>query len=204
VVAIERVRESTSVDWRTVGAMMRRVHTIAVDDIRGHHPLPMAGAFPWWQLDGLLDEVADLVDVAAHRGLVAAADRVRGWDVDLTDLVVCHGDVHPGNVLGGPDGPVLIDWDLLCAGPTAWDHAPLLTWATRWGGRPGTYEAFAAGYGWSASTDALAARLAEGRLVAATLLRLRAGRTDPSAAAEAQRRLSYWRGDADAPPWRAM
>jgi hypothetical protein len=42
------------------------------------------------------------------------------------------------------------------------------------------------------------------RLVAATLMRLRAGRADPAAMPEAARRLAYWRGEPDAPPWTAV
>ena len=61
--------------------------------------------------------------------------------------VVCHGDVHPGNVLMSADGPVVIDWDMVCAAPAAWDHSALLTWEERWGGTPGLYASFAAGYG---------------------------------------------------------
>jgi hypothetical protein len=38
-------------------------------------------------------------------------------------------------------------------------------------------------------------------MVIATLMRVRAGRTDVVAAAEAERRLRYWRGDAGAPLW---
>ncbi len=34
-----------------------------------------------------------------------------------------HGDFHPGNVLLGPDGPVLIDWPNAVAGPPAADLA---------------------------------------------------------------------------------
>jgi Ser/Thr protein kinase RdoA (MazF antagonist) len=117
--------------------------------------------------------------------------------------VLCHGDVHPGNVVPTAAGPVLLDWDLLCTGPAAWDHAPLMTWAERWGGVPGTYEAFAAGCGVSMRGDALAESLAQLRLLAATLMRVRAGRSDRAAAVEAEQRLRYWRGEPGAPPWRA-
>lgn len=34
-----------------------------------------------------------------------------------------HGDLHPGNVLLGPAGPVVIDWDNVTAGPAAADLA---------------------------------------------------------------------------------
>jgi hypothetical protein len=42
------------------------------------------------------------------------------------------------------------------------------------------------------------------RNVAATLMRVRAGRHDPAVRQEAERRLRYWRGDPDAPQWRAQ
>ena len=74
----------------------------------------------------------------------------------------------------------------------------------RWGGAPGLYEAFAAGYGRSMRGDDVAESVAALRLVAATLMRLRAGRHDEAARAEAERRLRWWRGDADAPPWQAQ
>jgi Ser/Thr protein kinase RdoA (MazF antagonist) len=115
--------------------------------------------------------------------------------------VICHGDVHPGNVIQSADGPVLLDWDLLCRGPAAWDHAPLMTWTHRWGGDAGIYESFAEGYGVSLRGDPLAEALAELRLVAATLMRVRAARQNPAAAAEAELRLRYWRGEPDAPQW---
>ena len=70
-----------------------------------------------------------------------------------TDAVVCHGDVHPGNVLMTVAGPVLLDWDLLCHAHPGWDHAMLLTLAERWGGDPAVYPAFAAGYGRSLADD---------------------------------------------------
>ena len=77
----------------------------------------------------------------------------------------------------------------------------LLTLAERWGGDPGVYPDFAAGYGESFANDVTARRFAELRNVAATLMRVRAGRTDAAAGEEAERRLRYWRGDRDAPPW---
>jgi Ser/Thr protein kinase RdoA (MazF antagonist) len=117
---------------------------------------------------------------------------------------MCHGDVHPGNVVQVADGPVLLDWDLLCRAPWGWDHAPLLTLAGAWGGDAAVLPAFEAGYGRSGAGDAFAVAVAELRLVAATLLRLRAGRHDPAARAEAERRLRWWRGDPDAPPWQAQ
>jgi hypothetical protein len=197
------VATDAPIDWHAVGQMVRAVHHIDPRALPPSVPLPSASAFPWWDFDTLLAQVDDELDEAARAGIGEAIERHRGWDrFDLP--VVCHGDVHPGNVMMAEAGPVLIDWDLLCSAPAGWDHAPMLTWASRWGGRVEDYDAFASGYGTSLVDDPVAAELAELRLVAATLLRLAAGRRDPAALPEARRRLAYWRGAPDAPMWQAQ
>jgi hypothetical protein len=107
-------------------------------------------------------------------------------------------------VVATTSGTVLLDWDLLCLAPPAWDHAALLPWASRWGGPPRWYAEFAEGYGCSLAGDPVARSIAELRLVAATLMRLRAGRENRAAMPEARRRLAYWRGDPSAPMWTAV
>jgi hypothetical protein len=92
----------------------------------------------------------------------------------------------------------------MCVANPAWDHAMLTTYAERWGGAPDVYAAFAAGYGRPQVDERLAPALGELRNVAATLMRVRAGRNDPTAAEEAERRLRYWRGEVGAPTWRAQ
>jgi len=203
VFALELLHEVRPTDWRRVGEMVRRVHDWPVDEVMPHHALPRAADFPWWQVETILAEVDDLLDGGAREGLGAAIAAHGDWRDRTTALVVCHGDVHPGNVLQTDDGPVLLDWDLLSLAPAAWDHAPMLTWEHRWGGEAGMYEQFATGYGADLRDGPLARSLAVMRNVAATLMRLRAGRADPVAAAEAQRRLAYWRGDPAAPQWQA-
>jgi Ser/Thr protein kinase RdoA (MazF antagonist) len=193
------------IDWRVVGAAVRHVHEFPPELVPVGYPAPPPTAFPWWDFDGLLEEVGDHIDDAAIGGLRATVERHRGWDADVAhDPVVCHGDVHPGNVLVSAGGPLLIDWDLLCTANPAWDHAMLTTYAERWGGDAGTYAAFAEGYGTSLADDPLARAVGELRNVAATLMRVRAGVADPRAADEAERRLQYWRGDPHAPVWRAQ
>jgi hypothetical protein len=189
--------------WREVGELVRLLHALDPEELPAAFPLPFPTWFPWWDFEALLAGAGDDLDVAARRGLQTAIDRHRGW-TDLNGCVVCHGDVHPGNVMMAADGPVLLDWDLLCWAPPAWDHAPLMTWADRWGGSPGEYEDFAEGYGCSFASDRTAVAFAELRLVAATLMRLAAARVDPAAAPEAANRLRYWRGDPDAPAWTAQ
>ena len=182
--------------------MVATVHALPADAVPRGYPAPPAESFSWWDFDRLLAEVGDELDPAARAGLVAAIERHRGWAADV-DRVVCHGDVHPGNVVMTAAGAVLLDWDLLCSGPPGWDHAMLLT-LPRWGWPARWYDDFASGYGRSLADDPTAQAIAELRLVAATLMRLRAGRADPAAMTEARRRLAFWRGDPDAPTWRAQ
>ena len=197
VVAVDR-----EPDWRDVGRMVAVVHGLGRDDVPRDYPLPRCEHFPWWNLGELLTEVGDVVDDVARAGLAAIIARHRGWYEEV-ERVVCHGDVHPGNVVMTADGPALLDWDLLCLGPPGWDHASLLR-AERWGWPASWYDDFAAGYGRSLADDPVTDAIAELRLVAATLMRLRAGRADPAAMPEAQRRLAYWRGEPDAPAWVAV
>jgi hypothetical protein len=192
------------IDWADVGAMVRVVHGFDEARIAALHPLPPASTFAWWDFAAMLDDVGDELDPAARAGIDAAVARHGDWMHRPASWVVCHGDVHPGNVLSGPDGPVVLDWDLMCTAPAAWDLAPMSTVARRWGGDPSWYADLRRGYGSFDDDQGLVGALGELRLVAATLLRLRVGRDDPEAAAEARRRLSYWRGDVDAPPWRAQ
>jgi Ser/Thr protein kinase RdoA (MazF antagonist) len=192
------------IDWRAVGAIVRRVHALARADLPDGYPVPPPTAFPWWDFEALRADVGGEIDAAARAGLEQAIARNSAWRRLDGAHVVCHGDVHPGNVMMTADGPVLIDWDLMCTAPAGWDHAMPLTLAERWGGDAGAYSAFADGYGQSFADDVTTRRFAELRNVAATLMRVRAGRTDPLARAEAERRLRYWRGESDAPMWHAQ
>ena len=206
VFAIAAIAEQGAVDWAGVGEMVARLHLVDADDISVGYPLPFCADFPWWDFASVMNEVGGDLDRRARTALDAAIGR----GLPLLEQqrsgrsVVCHGDVHPGNVIQSLDGPVLLDWDLLCRGPSAWDHAPLMTWTERWGGQAGIYDAFAAGYGRTLRNDHLAEAIAELRLVAATLMRMRAARTNRSAVAEAELRLRYWRGEVEAPAWHAQ
>lgn len=204
VFAVERLRPVGDVDWREVGALVRRVHDWPTLDLRGRYPLPKADSFPWWNVSAALADVDDLLDDPARSGLRRAIAEHGDWRERVTGRVVCHGDVHPGNVIQTAEGAVLLDWDLLCHAPAAWDHSTVLTWPRQWGGEATMYTDFADGYGRSLEGDPLTESLATMRNVVATLMRVRAGRTNPAAAHEAERRLRFWRGDADAPMWTAQ
>lgn len=198
-----------AVDWADVGAIVRRVHALPIDGVPPAYPVADPVAFPWWRFETMLADVEHELDDAALDGLRRTIRRHEGWqDRVRHDAVLCHGDVHPGNVLSSPAGPLLVDWDLLCSANPAWDMA-MLAVADRWGRDPGEYHRFAIGYGAHVGASPgevaeLAAALGELRNVAATIMRVRAGRTDPAAAAEAERRLRFWRGEPDPPVWRAQ
>jgi hypothetical protein len=201
--AIDSADRAGRIDWAEVGAMVRRVHEIDPADLPPAVPLPHPSVLPWWHFDDLLTQAEPALDALARAGLRAAIDRHREWE-QFGGSVVCHGDVHPGNVVMSATGPVLLDWDLLCAAPPGWDHSPLLTLHERWGGPAGVYDAFAEGYGRTFADDPAAVAFAELRLVAATLMRVLASIGDPLARPEAELRLRYWRGDAEAPQWNAQ
>jgi hypothetical protein len=204
VTAWDRIPDTDApIDWFAVGAMVRQVHALDVGEFPASIPLPLPSVLPWWDFDALLERAGDGLDKPARDGLAAVVERHRGWQ-RLGDRVVCHGDVHPGNVMMSADGPVLLDWDLLCRAPAGWDHGPLMTWHDRWGGDPETYPALARGYGRSFVDDPAAVAFAELRLVAATLMRVIAARRNPDARPEAERRLRYWRGEPGAPMWTAQ
>jgi hypothetical protein len=205
-VILDRIEQSGPVDWSAVGDLVARTHRLGIDRVGEVCRLPTCKSFAHWRFREMLDSVSDLLDDCDRRILSSQVESVGDWsnDAEAAVSVVCHGDVHPGNVIASSGVMWMIDWDMICTAPAAWDHAALLTWEERWGGDPGLYAAFAEGYGADFRGDPLATTLARGRLLAATLMRVRAGRDDASAAAEARRRLRYWRGEADPPVWIAM
>lgn len=206
VTAWERIDGSdTPVDWEAVGAAVRIVHDLDTTAVPADYPVPSPSAFPWWDFDAMLADTAAHIDARPLAVIRSVIDEGRWWReaVDC-DATLCHGDVHPGNVLVDDRRPLLIDWDLLCVAAPAWDHAMLTTYAERWGGSPGVYAAFASGYGSSLADDELTVTIARLRNVAATLMRVKAGLDEPTAMTEAKRRLRYWAGDLDAPVWSAQ
>jgi len=70
-------------------------------------------------LRSLVESALDL-DAQSRRASLARIDRMpRG-------KVVCHGDLHPGNVVITPDGPMILDWVNATAAPAAADVARTL------------------------------------------------------------------------------
>ncbi len=74
------------------------------------------------------------------------ADRLVGLPYALPRGFV-HGDAHLGNLIPGPDGPVLCDFDSSCLGPLEWDLTPLAVGVSRFGEPAARYRELAVGYG---------------------------------------------------------
>lgn len=194
------------VDFGELGAEIGRLHRIDPAAFDGPVTLPWCDEASWLDLDTSLDaaEAADLVSPTDIEILRASWAQLRSWGSRCRSAgqpVVCHGDVHPQNVIMRLGKPIVIDWDTLCLGPPQWDHAALINWAGRWGGSPDAYPRFAAGYGRNFASDELANDLARLRLLAPTVNLIVKGATDARCAAEAQRRMTYWRGEPAAPAW---
>lgn len=58
-----------------------------------------------------------------------------------------HGDAHTGNLILGPGGPVLCDFDSAAIGPREWDLTPVAVGHLRLTPAPDAYPRFAATYG---------------------------------------------------------
>jgi Ser/Thr protein kinase RdoA (MazF antagonist) len=196
------------IDFRQLGELVARLHRVAPDRLSDVTALPFCGDAEWLASERRLAaaEAANLLDAEGLAALRRECVALRGWHDRARGgaLVVCHGDVHPQNVVMRGDEVVLIDWDAICLGPPAWDHAPLMTWADRWGGQADAYPDFASGYGADLRESPLARELALLRLVAPTINMILGGANDPACAAEARVRMRYWLGDPSAPAWTAL
>jgi aminoglycoside phosphotransferase (APT) family kinase protein len=61
-------------------------------------------------------------------GRTGLPDDLARFAIDALDALpdggrLCHGDFHPGNIMGGSDGPVLIDWPNATHGDPMADYA---------------------------------------------------------------------------------
>jgi len=208
VIAYEHISESThGIAWFDVGEMVRRLHTnVTIESVPHGYPIASPVELPWWNFPEMMSriEAAGIIDADALLMLRSVADAGERWIdiVSTAPLVIAHGDVHPGNVIMGSDGPVLIDWDLLSVGSSIWDHVPLRARSTPpWQGSEQAYTEFAAGYGdveWNIDDLDVLVRL---RNLAATILKLMTTTTDGVMTNEAERRIKYWLSSEAVVPW---
>ena len=153
-----------SIDFEQLGEIVARLHRVVPARLKDVVALPFCGDAAWLAVERNL-ALADAANVVGADGMAALRREclaLRGWqDRARQDvLVVCHGDVHPQNVLMRGDEVVILDWDAICVGSPAWDHAALMTWPDRWGGAAETYSDFARGYDADLRESSLAKELA--------------------------------------------
>lgn len=115
-------------------------------------PLPPFDLPKWEPLDDVRRRLGDAegLDPADLRFLedrcAQLAERLATVDFPLTRCVV-HGDAHLGNLVPGPQGPVLCDFDSTCVGPPEWDLTPIPVGLRRFGGSRRAARGFAREYG---------------------------------------------------------
>lgn len=110
-----------------LASLLRAVHAV---------PLPCR-ALPRW------DPLTDFDNRVRHTATMAAADRdfLLRRSAELATAIaeltfafppaVLHGDAHLGNVIAGPDRPVLCDFDSCAIGPPEWDLTPVAVGSLR-------------------------------------------------------------------------
>ncbi|WP_020669006.1 aminoglycoside phosphotransferase family protein [Amycolatopsis nigrescens] len=140
--------------WQRVPRAARRANAVELAGLlrRVHLLPPPSGVGEWNPLDDVRARIDDAeeLDPADRDFLLERCARVEG---DLAGLrfplpkTLVHGDAHPGNVIIGPDGPVLCDFDSSCAGPPEWDLTPLAVGRERFGDPAGRYRMLADAYG---------------------------------------------------------
>lgn len=137
-------RPSTAAD---LARLLRQVHAL---------PAP-AGLAEWAPFAAVRARVSDAEEIAAaDREFLL--DRCAELETALAGLEfplprgLVHGDAYPGNVIPGPDGPVLCDFDSSCVGPPEWDLTPLAVGRDRFGDPPVRYRTFAAVYGFDVTS----------------------------------------------------
>lgn len=125
--------------------------------LAGLHELtpPALELAPWQPLVSLeevlrRDSTPEVLSPAEHRWLLDRVEEVRadlaGREWPLGEGLV-HGDAWLGNLMAGPGGPVLGDWDRVVHGPREIDLVPTWHATRRYGRGPGWTERFTAVYG---------------------------------------------------------
>ena len=128
---------------RDLGKLLRRIHDL---------PEPASWLPPWRPLDDVQARIGEAVDLdAADLAFLQelcddVADRLDRLDFPSAPSLV-HGDAHLGNLIPGPDGPVLCDFDSSSLGPPEWDLTPLAVGVIRFGEPAGRYRELARTYG---------------------------------------------------------
>jgi hypothetical protein len=133
--------------------------------------------------------------------LAACHERWEGAPADPLGTSVVHGDLHGDNVIQTAGGPLLCDFELSGTGPPTYDLAARLVAVERYGEPAAAYDAFCAAYGFDLRDWPDHEVRTRTYALWVTAWAVAHAHRSPAAAAEARRRLVWWRHPADAPRW---
>lgn len=157
-------------------------------------------------IDAILGALAHLPadDLEAAWVRDRAAELARPWadaaGDDPLGRALVHGDLHVGNIVAGPDGPLLTDLELMGTGPSSYDAAPAAVAVTRYGADPAGREAFFDAFDADPRPWAGFATFVAIYELWVTAWAVGVRHQDPTWAAEASRRVRTLRDGAD-DPW---
>lgn len=172
--------------------------------LRQMHAQPLSESFPDWRpMADIRRRLGDAVDIdpADHRFLQERCDyleeQLERLEFPLPPAVI-HADAHLGNVIAGPDGPLLCDLDSLCIGQPEWDLTPIAVGSLRMGNPASWHEELAEAYGFDITSWEGFAILRELRELKITTGVLPILRSNPSVREQVEWRLRTIReGDLD-------
>ncbi|WP_280335658.1 phosphotransferase enzyme family protein [Nocardia wallacei] len=108
-------------DGADLGRILRRYHSLTPPDF----VLPQ-----WDPISGIRQRIAgqDILPPADHRFLEHRCDEIAAELTTLQYVLPAgpiHGDAFPGNLIAGPSGPAICDFDNAAYGPREWDLTPV-------------------------------------------------------------------------------
>jgi hypothetical protein len=140
--------------WHAVPEMETTPASSQLGELLRHlHSLPSPRTLPCWRpMDDIRRKFHDTeeLDPGDRAFLEQYCDDIEHRLSELRFTLptgVVHGDAHLGNLIAGPDGPVLCDLDSMCVGPAEWDLTPLAVGHLRMGHPAERYQRFAQEYG---------------------------------------------------------
>ncbi|WP_214408968.1 phosphotransferase enzyme family protein [Sphaerisporangium fuscum] len=130
-------------DGADLAGLLRRLHRL---------PAPPLALPDWHPMDEVRQRLAEPeeLDTDDHEFLLEECDEIEDQLAMLRfDLPpgVIHGDAFMGNVIAGPRGPVLCDFDGTSIGPREWDLAPVAVGRLRLDYPTDDHALLAKGYG---------------------------------------------------------
>jgi hypothetical protein len=131
-----------------LGHVLRRLHAIT----DGTADLP-----EWHPLASIRNRLADAEGLGDHeyRFLTSACDELEATLSTVRYMLppgVIHGDATVANLIGGPNGPVICDFDSTSVGPREWDLVPVATGHLRFATAGTNQPLLAATYGLDITT----------------------------------------------------